>query len=902
VTAASFTVNSGSTTTTASTKTLSGTDTGTVQAAGTLNYTSTSGAAITISTPVTGVIVDNSGTIISANRGLDTNSGSAARTITFTNSGTLTAADDAFRINGDVPSGTIVVNNAGTMTSNTGQVIDFAKIVSGTASITINNLASGRMQALDNDAVRPGQNGVVNNWGIIIGSNSGTPDSKGIGSNTATNFTVYNYATGYIEGAKSGIKQTNAGASNTLTVFNYGTIVGKNGSGVGSDGSGTVFNYGTITGNYAGSGNGDGDGVDIDYIGTIVNYGTIKGTGAGGVDANGNPNHSQGIAMGGGSITNNAGGLIEGANQGIMIDDGSGQSAYGAVMIDNAGTIRGLVGAAITIVGNYANTIVNSGLIEGAGSEPVIGTGDGDDTVTNSGIIIGSIDLGAGTNAFNNEAGGLVKTGNILNVGEGHTVLNAGTLSPGGDGIVKTTSLSGNLEQTATGVLAIDLGTAGEADHLDISGTAELSGQIKVALQSFTIMRGEATIISAAGGVSTGDLWLINPYSTPAVWMELLYPDANNVVLSYAVSFAPTNIDLNANQFALGSHINTAFTAGSAGVGDIASALLGVPTAEKYKAALDALSPEVYAQTGLATLLAAESFSNALMSCRVSGAAYIAVSEGQCLWIDASHRDHEQDRTATNIGFSEESWRVAGGAQVRISEDLALGFAAGAELASGDMSNTAHVDGDRGFAGIALKNAAGPLLLAGSLSGGIGSYDTLRTARIGDLDESVRGREHIDYLSGRLRAGYQFGDNSFYAKPLIDLTATQLWFGSVHEQGGSIAFNISAAQDTFVAAAPALEIGGEIEPAAETVIHPYIRGGVLFRSENGLTVTSAFEDVPDGISPFATKADLDGVVGTVSAGFDVMSAGVGNLKLYYDGMFGDSSRQHAFGGKASLNF
>ena len=133
------------------------------------------------------------------------------------------------------------------------------------------------MEALTDDAVRPGRNATISNFGIIrsFGANTsgganGTADGIDAGGNIGV--VVTNQTGGLISGARHGIT-----ADTDITVVNQagGTIIGRNGSGIGSDGNGTVTNYGTITGAYAGVGNifnsdgvakfnGDGDGVDID--------------------------------------------------------------------------------------------------------------------------------------------------------------------------------------------------------------------------------------------------------------------------------------------------------------------------------------------------------------------------------------------------------------------------------------------------------------------------------------------------------------------------------------------------------------------------------------------------------------------------------------------------------------
>ena len=250
-----------------------------------------------------------------------------------------TAQNDAFRINTAVTGGTILIDNAGliqaggTGLAGLGQALDFRAIAATSGvTLTIVNRATGVIEALTDDAVRPGQNATISNFGIIrsFGANTsgganGTSDAIDAGARTGV--VVTNQTGGLISGARHGIT-----ADTDITVINRAgaTILGRNGSGVGSDGAGTVTNFGTITGAYAGVGNifnssgvasinGDGDGIDTDLAATITNYGTIQGTGAGGFDSGGRANNSEGIAIGGGTIDNF--GTISGAGRGIIVNN-----------------------------------------------------------------------------------------------------------------------------------------------------------------------------------------------------------------------------------------------------------------------------------------------------------------------------------------------------------------------------------------------------------------------------------------------------------------------------------------------------------------------------------------------------------------------------------------------------
>jgi len=97
----------------------------------------------------------------------------------------------------------------------------------------------------------------------------------------------------------------------------------------------------------------------------------------------------------------------------------------------------------------------------------------GNNTVNNSGTVIGNVTLGTGANAFNNMAGGFFNAGTTVDLGAGNVLTNAGTLSPGGAGVIQTTALTGDLVQGASGKLLTDFNIASNtADRINISGTA----------------------------------------------------------------------------------------------------------------------------------------------------------------------------------------------------------------------------------------------------------------------------------------------------------------------------------------------------------------------------------------------------------------------------------------------
>lgn len=394
-----FTISAGTDTTS---KSITGTDTGTVNSGATLQ---TSGTSISWSGPsaAPGVTINNSGTILSTgSRGIDTSGSNTTRNITLNNNaGALIQGDnDGFRVNSDVVNSTVTVNNSGTIRSLTGQALDFNSISSATATVAINNLAGGVIEAAEADAIRPGQSAMVDNAGTIcVGSFSGGVCSGGIvgESHDGVDFqshsgSVINQTGGLISGQHHGMTSdvdinvtNNAGA----------LIEGRNGSGVGSDGTGTVLNYGTIRGSWDGvATDGDGDGVDIDFTASVTNYGIIKGVSAAGTGSDGHPNGADGMALGGGTVDNMSGARVTGGNNGVLVDDSSTGGAFSAMQITNAGTIEGLDGYGIRIVGTHADIVTNSGTIAGTTAAVDLGGGDDQLKLSTGSIITGLADGG----------------------------------------------------------------------------------------------------------------------------------------------------------------------------------------------------------------------------------------------------------------------------------------------------------------------------------------------------------------------------------------------------------------------------------------------------------------------------------------------------------------------------
>lgn len=412
-------------------------------------------------------VVENAGTIEGATRALTSTSG-ATGSLELNN-----LAGGVIRgvINPNVAAATAVVtlNNAGLIEANAnGRVIDFQAFDNAGGRVVINNLVGGTIRNVagsgDADVIRPGQNATINNSGVIA-------SAEGlVGGGDAIDFQegnvggkVTNYATGRIEGSKHAVTGEKA-----VIVNNEGMMIGRNGSAVNIDNGGTeadrvtITNRGTMEGRSAELSNSDGDAIDVDGLATISNYGRIAGLGHEGYNGN-EPNISEGIAIGGGTILNSGTGEIYGYGRAIQVDNSGNANALGKTFIVNDGLIKGdghgpegvaaqdaakfdLRGnEAINLVGTYDDEIINNsaGRIVGG-----LSMGGGDDRLSNSGLIQATggsaIDMGAGNDIVNLYVGSKVQGTVLLGDGDDRITMN------GGLGAVTVDAGSGNDDITTS--------------------------------------------------------------------------------------------------------------------------------------------------------------------------------------------------------------------------------------------------------------------------------------------------------------------------------------------------------------------------------------------------------------------------------------------------------------------
>jgi len=605
----------------------------------------------------------------------------------------------------------------------------------------------------------------------------------------------------------------------------------------------------------------------------------------------------------GGNVIVNSGGIVSATGTGSrgIFAMSSGDTTNGDITINIlTGSVTGGSdsGVGIQFGAGADNELNNAGEVSALSGLAVLGD-SGSETVNNTGIITGNVDLGSGANVFNNMAGSLFNSGATANLGRGNTLTNAGMLSPGGVGVVQTTSLTGNLVQTSSGVFVVDLNGA-TSDSVTVSGTADLAGTVEVnvtglpPVSDYLILDSSNTINNGLSVADTADTLFVN--------YELVFAPNEEVHLIADVNFAVSG--LNQNQTNIAENLNDAYDAGIGGLGGVLAGLANLTSDGAAANALDQLSPEIYADTQLAALYASLDFSNNLLSCRINGRNAAAINkQGQCVWAAAKWRETDRDATSQNIGFDEQAWQFSGGAQVALDPVWRLNFGLGYQNTSLDTDTGAKSDGEMLQGGVALKYNPGALLLAGIVSGGRGWYDTTRPMAFGNFAATANGHYDIDVFQGRLHASYVMGTPSLFFKPMIDAAATYVGLDDVNESyANGAGLNVHGNDETIYSLVPAIEVGTEWWTTAGTLFRPFVRGGVTWFSEDDVTVSASFAGAPDGVGPFSVRASTDEVLYDLSAGLEMITAGETNVRVFYDCHFGDDTDIHSVGLKGSAKF
>lgn len=814
-------------------------------------------------------------------------------------------------VGGNGNSGSVVVSNTGDIANGRINAQSIVDGVGDAAAVSITNAGNVTNSGLeiiiaaisqaktdgDSGSVTVTSNGNLNGGGtgiVALSQAAGTGDAGGVVVSNTGNI----FAARGISAASS----VAAGDAGLVTVINTGNITASNQFGIDISSFAINGNTGPVrvesTGNISSA---NGGGILARSVANGGNAGTADVISTGDINARNNGILASSVANGAGTASavkvTSTGNVIGGIN-GIFAQSQGGGGQGNIEVVINGGTVMGGTDAGVEISGGATNslTIGANAAVSSVSGFAIVG-GLGDETVNNSGVVTGNVLLGAGTDMFNNFAGALFSSGSIVELGGAGILTNAGTFAPGGIGAAPiTTTLTGSFVQNAGGVFAVDVGN-GTADRVNVSGTAALSGAVLPTIKGLVSASQQFTILSAAGGAANNG---ITVKDTLIFDYELLFPNANDMVLAVTANFTPgAGAGLTPNQRVTAAHLQSALGAGGGALGGLFGYLGNFADIASYATALDRLHAEPYLAPVKSVVLGGLGFTDSLMSCPTAAStgvnAYIA--EGQCAWARMGGRVLNVDRTAANIGYEDKTWSASSGVQFALAPSWFGSAAAGYESSDIKVDNRASATGHIFHMGAGAKYISGNWQISSALTGGHARYDVIRRDVMPGV--SAKGDQSLSFLSGRLRAAYVFGSENAYVKPLVDFDAVGILRGGILENGaGPVGLHVHRQTDALFSVAPAVEVGGQFAYADGTLVRPFARAGVRMFSDDELSATASFIGSPAGVPGFTVTTPLDRWMGELSAGLEVLSSDVYDARISYDGRYGENTVQH--GGNVKL--
>jgi len=604
--------------------------------------------------------------------------------------------------------------------------------------------------------------------------------------------------------------------------------------------------------------------------------------------------------------------------------------------------------AAILLRGGIANRIDNAGRIEALGDPRVayaiLTDTPGGTTLTNTGTILGNVSVqGRAGSVVDNRPGGVVSAPAAIDLAGG-TFRNAGLLHVGGIGTTGTTVLTGDLLQSATGRLRLDLDPAkGRADLLQVSGRAEIDGTVEI--NPISLRKGTSgPVVTAEGGLTRAPV--LQAAAGPVFTYATLLT-GNSLSLVSDADFRGGDPGKTINQRGVAGALQRAWDAGAPGFDQTFLALARLPGDGAYARALDSLSGEVQASAISAQLQTAFFVQETLLDHLrfgggVSGglggaigsrfspgttlpAAYAAdlpgpalpslvpvqpVAPGYALWGQAfgGFGETRRNGNAGRLGRQTGGFVLGAETGAGVLADWRVGVAAGYSFTSFDVTarqSTGQVES--GFGAVYAGGAYGPVQLRLGAAYAGNALDTRRAVTVAGLAGLASGRTGGDTVQGFGEVGYRFGVAGGYLEPFAGAAAIRIRRDGFTETGGAAALTVSGRSYEVETVTAGLQgqvplaglLGADLLGADLPVL---ARGLIGYRRAFGDVVPQALLAFGGGPAFLTAGVPIARNAVVASAGLDMQVGPRITIGVAYTGQVGDRAQDHAVRGVLSYRW
>jgi len=744
------------------------------------------------------------------------------------------------------PNGTYSDTTFGTLvltgTNATIQMANGVNVVVNSQITGTNGLIKGGIGTLTLAGDNTYSGGTIINSGTLRVGNGGTLGTLGDGDVTNNGALVFNLtSTIVVTNTIAGTGTfTQAGAGNVTllgtnsysgsTFINAGTLQVGDGGTAGSLGSGAVSNSSVLVFNRSDS---------IAVSNAISGSGTLIQAGSGTLILAASNTYSGRTLISAGTLQVGDGGtaglLGTGAvsNDSVLVFNHSDGLVVSNV-ISGTGSLTHAGGGTLTLVGNNTysgGTIIDSGTLQ-VGDDGTSGT-FGSGGITNNGALVfkhsDDIEITnqiSGTGSLTQAGKDLLVLTNVNTYSGGTWIINGGTLAALdshalGSGnltvvdgtlnvFTKTIEVGGDFTQMGTSTVEFAIGGTNSFGHLDIAGSASLTGTLLVvSVNNFVPTPNESFMLLVASNGVTGTFsTFTNSITSPSVLLspELAY-NTNDVTLTWAqqsfVPFAMTH-----NQKAVARNLDTVSTSTNSSAMDLIQFLDSIPDpTNNLPTAFNQISPEELTAMYTISLAGMDAEGNQLLR---RAAELRAGYQG--LYMDLYNANFSDGGSTqamdkpwgvylmtlgefVNLSGDNNSqgyYLSGGGLTVgidrRVNDQFVVGGAVSYISSDVGLNTNGDISADSGVVQLYAVWYHQGLHLEGMLAGSTTSYNTKR----GGLNGAAKGSTDGDAWSGLLNGGYDWQSGPWSFGPQVGVQYESAGIDAFTEKGSMAPLKIES--------------------------------------------------------------------------------------------------------------
>ncbi|MGV0820663.1 autotransporter outer membrane beta-barrel domain-containing protein [Martelella sp. AMO21009] len=554
----------------------------------------------------------------------------------------------------------------------------------------------------------------------------------------------------------------------------------------------------------------------------------------------------------------------------------------------------------------------------------------------------GAVQMAAlgGTSLLLNQGTGTFVTGAIADV---DSVLNAGSIDPGGAWNTIATTFTGDLAGVGSAGSAYDVADLGlstafspfsyfkRSDRIDWRTESASKGGLFTNLD-VDMEHGTADRLTIAGdfagtwGVDINANALL-PH-TRSEFLTVEGSDSSTLTALSSLVFDFTDVTKSAEGW-YGFSVDNAYFTGNGvslgkNAGEVSKAMqqawdkIADDSATEVKFAEDEISlgqafgafhqsePDTFSdmllelasQTAAAPLAdspsAAIAAANSVLSCPAFETTGVMMDEGSCVWSRVLGGETTQDAHGDASGYTQSVGGLQIGGQTELSDGWFLGSGLTYENSWFRNDSGSEKMDQQSFTGaVALKREMGPWLFG--LVGGAGYNwgDSKRYINLDTLSATARGEPDSAMFFARFRASYEIAlGDEYYMRPKVDFDVINMHqFGYTETGAGALNLMVDGNSDTAFGVTPGIEFGARIPFKENWPARLYGDLGVTFLTSDEWETTARFAGL-SSMDSFSTFTPIADTVGHVSIGLDLAQRQGMELKFQYDGSFADDYQSH----------